>query len=147
MVADCSVLCYCNSSNGNVFIVICSGPIPPVRTHRSLKTPAVDETSVSGCVYHLLLGHEGGRRGHQVSAPQALHRPGPARPPPTPADPSGRPLLAGPVVRLKEAAQADQPLCEGLVVLGVHHPQGSPARAPCRTASRQGGRFMIPGSA
>ncbi|CAL8367337.1 unnamed protein product [Boreogadus saida] len=84
MVADCSVLCYCISSNGDVFILIGSGPIPPVRTHRSLETPTVDETSVSGYVYHLLLGHEGGRRGHQVSAPQALHRPGRARPPPTP---------------------------------------------------------------
>ena len=49
------------------------------------ETPVVDETSVSGCVYHQLLGHEGGGgRGHQGSAPHALHRPGPARPPPIP---------------------------------------------------------------
>ena len=42
---------------------------------------------------------------------------------------------AGPVVGWREAAQAGQHLCEGLVVLGVHHPQG-PRRLPLQRLQR-----------
>lgn len=86
----------------------------PFRMQSALKTFAVDETSVSGYIYHKLLGPRGGGCDHQVPAAQALHG---RRGSPTsttlrfsPAPGAGGPQASG--------ARAEQPLPPRL------HPNG-----------------------